>query len=125
MLQSMLTVNSSKRACADDILNNKILQLRAQDYSYRNSFSQAKLKIEKLTEESKQLSAKIDEQNKVIKQSESLNTAAVELDRHILEMQSKLKQLRFSNSHSDSANKKLSMFRDNNSSLNLPLQNID
>lgn len=100
----MLTVNSSKRACADEILNNRNLQLRAQDYTQRNSFSQAKIKMEKLNEECKLYDSKIEEQNKIIKQQEKLNTSALsnlkenELDKQILEMQSKLKQIRFTNS---------------------------
>jgi len=121
----MLTVDSRTRASAEEILKDKVLQLRAQDYAYRNLFTQAKQKQEKLAEESQSLSKKVEELKQSLRQAVDLQAAGAEVDRQILEMRSKLKQLRFKESQGDSGNKKLFMFGDNNSSSNLPLQNID
>lgn len=134
----MLKVKPHDRVSADDILKNKILHLRAQDYSLRIKYSNAKNMFDKLTAENKGIQSKIDEQSLILKSYSSFDPSIEDqLDKQILEMKARIKQMKLRDSCSDKASKADNVNKDYQTNYNkaifkfsednnpVPLQSID
>lgn len=74
VIDKMLTVDPNKRLTANELLKNKILSIRGQDYSHRMSFNKEKQRFEKVSEETRVLDAKIEDKRLILKSLTSFNS---------------------------------------------------
>lgn len=125
----MLKVDARERSSAQELLQHKILQLRGQDYAMRLAFSTAKVKAEKLVEESKKLDEKNAELSTLLRNMSGIEgDVESQLDQQITEMRARLKQLRMPD-HSDMPQqpqrRSLFAFSGGDPGTAIPLQDID
>jgi len=93
----MIKVCPDERINTNDILKNKIMVLRSQDYKMRYQLSNTKVKVEKNNEDILLINENIVKlKNKLLEMGQFSDE---KIDKEILEIKYKLKQLKFSESN--------------------------
>jgi predicted nucleic acid-binding Zn-ribbon protein len=98
VITSMLHSESTRRPTAQDLLDNKTLQIRGQDYQLRYSFALAKQKNDTFLKEIREIDQKSKELTKTISSLKTDPSIVVNLDKQINEIQKRFEQIKFKKS---------------------------
>lgn len=98
VISRMLNNDPTKRPSANDILENKTLQIRGQDQQLRYSFALAKQKNDTFLKEIREIDQKSKELTKTISSLKTDPSIVVNLDKQINEIQKRFEQIKFKKS---------------------------
>jgi len=131
VITSMLHSESTRRPTAQDLLDNKTLQIRGQDYQLRYSFALAKQKNDSLLKNIRDIDQKSKDLTKSISNIKIDKNNELNLDNQINEIKRRFEQIKFrskrpsstSNKYNNNGNKNSFKFEDD---INMtPLKSLD